>query len=45
MNTFIKNEEYEFMYNLIYNEFKYLLDLSNEQWIELFKKFTTIINE
>ena len=41
----IQNKEYAFMYNIIYNEFKYLLDLSDEQWIELFKKFTTIINE
>ncbi len=41
----IQNKEYAFMYNIIYNEFKNLLDLSDEQWIELFKKFTTIINE
>ena len=37
----INSKEYQYIYNLIYNEFKYLLDLSDEQWIELFKKFTT----
>lgn len=41
----INNEEYNYMYNLIYNEFKFLLDLSDDQWRELFKKFTNIINE
>ena len=30
----INNEEYNYMYNLIYNEFKFLLDLSDDQWKE-----------
>ena len=41
----INNEEYDYMYNLIYNQFKFLLDLTEQEWIELFKKFTIIINE
>lgn len=45
MHRLIVNEEYKFMYNLIYDEFKNLLDLSHEQWLDLFKRFTTIINE
>jgi len=41
----INNEEYNYMYNVIYSEFKLLLDLTDEEWKELFKKFTDIINE
>ena len=41
----INDEEYGYMYNLIYNQFKFLLDLTEQEWIELFKKFTIIINE
>ena len=41
----IKNEEFEYICNLLYFEFKHILELSDDEWIYLFKKFESIINE
>ena len=39
------DKEYQYMCNLLYHEFKSLLDLSEQEWVEVFKKFIAIINE
>ena len=41
----IKNEELQYICNLFYFEFKHVLELSDDEWIYLFKKLEHILNE
>ena len=41
----IKDEEFEYICNLLYSELGSILELSENEWVDLFKKIKIIINE